>query len=151
MWDPSSPTRDWTCTSCIGRRSLNHWTRREVPWQRLFFRGNQGKVSFSSCSSPLSTSKCYSNHTSPHVHFWEGLAQPQWQCGIRPKQDARQQMTDLAGGQRWRRENKPAVQQAASTMASPEAFVCPYIHWVKGTKTLAPGLLYIQCTIAVDN
>ena len=31
MWDPSSPTRDWTCTPCIGKRSLNHWTAREVP------------------------------------------------------------------------------------------------------------------------
>ena len=31
MWDLSSPTRDWTCTPCIGRRSLNHWTARDVP------------------------------------------------------------------------------------------------------------------------
>ena len=31
MWDPSSPTRDWTCTPCIARQSLNHWTTREVP------------------------------------------------------------------------------------------------------------------------
>ena len=31
MWDLSSPTRDRTCTPCIGRRSLNHWTAREVP------------------------------------------------------------------------------------------------------------------------
>ena len=31
MWDLSSPTRDRTRTSCIGRRSLNHWTAREVP------------------------------------------------------------------------------------------------------------------------
>ena len=30
MWDPSSPTRDWTCTPCIGRWSLNHGTTREV-------------------------------------------------------------------------------------------------------------------------
>ena len=30
MWDPSSPTRDQTRTPCIGRRSLNHWTAREV-------------------------------------------------------------------------------------------------------------------------
>ena len=31
MWDLSSPTRDRTRTPCIGRRSLNHWTAREVP------------------------------------------------------------------------------------------------------------------------
>ena len=30
MWDLSSPTRDWTCTPCIGRRSLSHWTARDV-------------------------------------------------------------------------------------------------------------------------
>ena len=27
----SSPPRDWTLTSCIGKWSLNHWTTREVP------------------------------------------------------------------------------------------------------------------------
>ena len=31
MWDLSSPNRDWTCSPCIGKRSLNHWTSREVP------------------------------------------------------------------------------------------------------------------------
>ena len=31
MWDCSSLTRDRTCTLCIGRQSLNHWTTREVP------------------------------------------------------------------------------------------------------------------------
>ena len=31
MWDLSSPTRDRTRTPCIGMRSLNHWTTREVP------------------------------------------------------------------------------------------------------------------------
>ena len=31
MWDLSSTTRDRTRTPCIGRRSLNHWTTREVP------------------------------------------------------------------------------------------------------------------------
>ena len=30
MWDLSSPTRDWTHTSCIGRQTLNHWATREV-------------------------------------------------------------------------------------------------------------------------
>ena len=30
--DPSSQTRDRTCTPCMGRRSLNHWAAREVPW-----------------------------------------------------------------------------------------------------------------------
>ena len=31
MWDPSSPIRDRTYTACVERRSLNHWTAREVP------------------------------------------------------------------------------------------------------------------------
>ena len=31
MGDLSSLTRDWTCTPCIGRQSLN-WTAREVPY-----------------------------------------------------------------------------------------------------------------------
>ena len=31
MWDIRSLTRDWTCTPCIGRQSLNHWTSRKVP------------------------------------------------------------------------------------------------------------------------
>ena len=31
MWNLSFPTRDRTCTPCIGRWSLNHWTAREVP------------------------------------------------------------------------------------------------------------------------
>ena len=35
MWDPSSPTRTWTCTSCIGRPSPNHWVPREVPTRLL--------------------------------------------------------------------------------------------------------------------
>ena len=30
-WVFSSPTRDWTHIPCIGRRSLNHWTAREIP------------------------------------------------------------------------------------------------------------------------
>ena len=32
MRDPSSQTRDRACTTCMGRRSLKHWTAREVPW-----------------------------------------------------------------------------------------------------------------------
>ena len=36
-WDLSSPTRDRTRTApCIGKRSLNHWTAREVPDLRIF-------------------------------------------------------------------------------------------------------------------
>ena len=31
MWGLCSPTRDRTCTSWIGRQSLNHWTARDVP------------------------------------------------------------------------------------------------------------------------
>ena len=36
MWDLSFPTRDRTCTPCIGRRSLSHWTAREVPAHYYF-------------------------------------------------------------------------------------------------------------------
>ena len=31
MWDLSSTTKDWTCTPCIGRWSLNHWTAGKSP------------------------------------------------------------------------------------------------------------------------
>ena len=31
MWYLSSPTRDQTRNPCIGRRSLNHWTARDIP------------------------------------------------------------------------------------------------------------------------
>ena len=31
MWQHSSPTRDRTCTPCIERWSLSHWTTWEVP------------------------------------------------------------------------------------------------------------------------
>ena len=37
MWDLSSLTRDWTCPPCIGRRSLNCWTPKEVPLVSLFY------------------------------------------------------------------------------------------------------------------
>ena len=37
-WDLSSSTRDWTCTPCIGRQSLNHRTTREVPWPIFWVR-----------------------------------------------------------------------------------------------------------------
>ena len=30
MWHLSSPTRNWTCVPCIGRRILNHCTTRQV-------------------------------------------------------------------------------------------------------------------------
>lgn len=32
MWDLDSPNRVWTCTICIGRWRLNHWTAWEVPF-----------------------------------------------------------------------------------------------------------------------
>ena len=31
MWSLTSLTRDWTYTSCVGGRSLNQWTIREIP------------------------------------------------------------------------------------------------------------------------
>ena len=43
MWDLSFLTRDRTCTPCIRRQSLNHWTTRQVPWQfKLFVSGYTG-------------------------------------------------------------------------------------------------------------
>ena len=35
-WNLSSLTRDRTCTPCIGRRDLNHWTTKEVPTEISF-------------------------------------------------------------------------------------------------------------------
>ena len=32
MWDLNSLNRFWTCTSCIGRWSLNHWTQGSPPF-----------------------------------------------------------------------------------------------------------------------
>ena len=32
MWDLGSLSRDRTCTPCVGRQCLNHWTTREIPW-----------------------------------------------------------------------------------------------------------------------
>ena len=37
MWDLSSQTRGWTCTPCIGKWSLNHWTTREVQYRWPFY------------------------------------------------------------------------------------------------------------------
>ena len=36
MWDLSSPTRDQTQALRIEKRSLNHWTTREVPMDAGF-------------------------------------------------------------------------------------------------------------------
>ena len=36
IWDLRSPTRDQTCTLCIRRWSLSHWTTRAVP-EIVFF------------------------------------------------------------------------------------------------------------------
>ena len=33
VWNLSSPTRDWTCVSCISRQIPNHWAAGEVPWK----------------------------------------------------------------------------------------------------------------------
>ena len=40
MWDFSSLTRDWTCTPDIERKSLNHWTIREVSGPIIDYEGN---------------------------------------------------------------------------------------------------------------
>ena len=34
--DLSSPVRNQTHTPCLGRRSPNHWTAREVPWAPFY-------------------------------------------------------------------------------------------------------------------
>ena len=31
IWDLCSPSKNQTCSPCIGRQNLNHWTAREVP------------------------------------------------------------------------------------------------------------------------
>ena len=36
MWNLSSPTIDRTCTPGIGRRSINYWNAREVPFSGDF-------------------------------------------------------------------------------------------------------------------
>ena len=36
MWDLTSPISDRTCTTCIAKQSLNHWTVREVPRVAFF-------------------------------------------------------------------------------------------------------------------
>ena len=39
MWDLSFQTRDRTFISFVGRRNLNHWATREVPFLALFEEG----------------------------------------------------------------------------------------------------------------
>ena len=51
MWDLSSPTTDQTCTLCIGRQSLNHWTTREVP-KFINFKPKLKLMLLLICSSP---------------------------------------------------------------------------------------------------
>ena len=46
MWDLSSPTRDQTCTPCIERWSLNHWTTREIPKSIVFYLKLFGALEF---------------------------------------------------------------------------------------------------------
>ena len=36
MWDPSSPTSDWTHVPCIVQRVLNHQATREAPHKGIF-------------------------------------------------------------------------------------------------------------------
>ena len=38
MWDLSSPTRNWTCTPCIWRWSLNHWASSGIPTSLFLMR-----------------------------------------------------------------------------------------------------------------
>ena len=43
-WNLSSPTRDWIYAPCIGRRSLNHWTTREVSQAVLITENSPGRT-----------------------------------------------------------------------------------------------------------
>ena len=54
LWDLHSPTRDWTCTPCSGRRSLHHWTAREVPCFTSFDFALSGKIPLLYLWVPLS-------------------------------------------------------------------------------------------------
>ena len=75
MWGLSSLTRYWTCTPCIGRHSLNHWTSRGVPrptlWKPLL--GSERRDDLGSALDPTwtgvrkprrqrLTSPCHSRH-----------------------------------------------------------------------------------------
>ena len=51
MWDLSSLTRDWTCTPCVGRQSLNHWTTSEVSVYLMNIR--LGYISSTASQEPL--------------------------------------------------------------------------------------------------
>ena len=46
MWNLRSPTRDGTCTLCIGRQSLNHWTARGRPTHFSIYRSSLGQRTF---------------------------------------------------------------------------------------------------------
>ena len=75
MWDISSPTRDRTRTPWIGRRSLNHWTAREVP-QSEFKKTRNSIIFISLClksfvvpipsQSSLKPYKAFSSLASPY-------------------------------------------------------------------------------------
>ena len=52
-WDLSFPIKDRTHTLCIGRRSLNHWTAREVPIIDLNQEFNYMLSPMSACSKFL--------------------------------------------------------------------------------------------------
>ena len=66
MWDLSSPTKDWSCTPCLERQSLNHWTTRKAPLiHSLLYKSRQEHL------SPLLPNACRSIFlTVIFPHLW---------------------------------------------------------------------------------
>ena len=76
MWDLSSQTRDWTCTLCIRRWSLNHWTTREIP-------GTHYLIAFLCLfSSAFSAGIIGLEPTVCRAQYWIP-----WEVGVRKKKD----------------------------------------------------------------
>ena len=81
MQDLSSLTRDWSCTPCIGRQSLNHWTAKEVPIALCLFKRRVAMNFWLEEVCP--NSRCPDStlpnvRTALHLHHWElsGLGRP---------------------------------------------------------------------------
>ena len=86
LWDLSFLSRDWTCTPCIGRQRLNHWTTRESHWWVLIsvhskcasliivhllekYCSNVRK-DIQPCLVCRSLLLCWFNHLKTHFAFW---------------------------------------------------------------------------------
>ena len=68
IWVLSSLAGDRTCTACVGRWNLNHWTIRKVPWWALL------KVKYSEpLMSPLTK-------LAPLISWWMTGVEQSWGC-----------------------------------------------------------------------